>query len=68
MKKIYRELKREFPDSKIETANGGHLRICLPNGRKVYAAATPSCPYFMQHVRSDVKRAMRTNRTGRMSA
>jgi hypothetical protein len=59
MKKIYRELQREFPAAKIENANGGHIRLRLPNGRSVFVSATPSCRLFLKNVRGDVKRAER---------
>lgn len=58
MRKIMRELQREFPFAKIETTSGSHYRIKLPNGRVVFAAATPSCSFYMKNVRADVRRKM----------
>jgi hypothetical protein len=59
MRKLLRELKREFPWAKVEIANSGHYRLRLPNGKSVFIAATPSCWHFLSHVRADVKRQMR---------
>jgi hypothetical protein len=58
MKKIHRELRKEFPFAVIEPMRGGHFRILLPNGRFVIAASPPSCPFFLRNVRSDVRRQM----------
>ncbi len=58
MKKIQRELRREFDFAEITTTNGGHLRIVLPNGRSVFAAATPSCRRWLRNLHRDVRRAM----------
>ena len=56
MRKLLRELKREFPFATIETTGGSHYRIRLPNGRVVIVANTPSCRHFLRHARADVRR------------
>lgn len=38
MRKIERELKREFPDARIEMTKGDHIRIVLANGKSVFTA------------------------------
>jgi hypothetical protein len=60
MRKIVRELRRQFPDVVVEVSNGSHYRLKLPNGRVVMVSATPSDRRFMQNVRSDVRRTERT--------
>ena len=50
MRKIVRELRRQFPDVVVEVSNG----------RVVMLSATPSDRRFMQNVRSDVRRTERT--------
>jgi hypothetical protein len=57
MRKPEHELKRAFPFATIEISRGNHYRIRLPNGRSVIVSATPGDRRFMQHVRSDVRRA-----------
>jgi hypothetical protein len=56
-------LRRELKPLGIEVAKTksgrGHLRLLLPNGRSLFASATPSCPYALNHVRADVRRALR---------
>jgi hypothetical protein len=59
MKKILRELKREFPGSRIETTGGNHLRVRLVNGKSVFTSSTPSCPHYLKHIRGDVRRLMK---------
>jgi len=59
MKKIQRELRREFPGTRIETTRSSHLRLRLPNGATVITSSTPSCPFWLRHVRSDVRKKMR---------
>lgn len=48
MRKLERELRREFPFAEVETARSGHLRLRLPNGRMVSTASTLSCPFFLR--------------------
>lgn len=59
MKKIRRELQKQFPFAVIESTRGGHYRLRLPNGRSVFTAATPSCWRFWRNVRTDVRKAWR---------
>ena len=40
MRKIERELRREFPQAKIKVKNNGHYRIRLANGNNSPAAAS----------------------------
>ena len=61
MKKIKRDLKRAFPQAKIEKTHNGHYRIKLPNGRTVMASSTPSCPYALNNIKRDVRRTMTRN-------
>jgi hypothetical protein len=56
MRKIVRELRREFPGADLEPTGGGHYRLRLPNGRFVIVAASPSSRSFMKYVRATVKR------------
>jgi hypothetical protein len=58
MRKIERELRREFPEAEIEITNNSHYRIKLPNGRTVTTSQSPSCPFYLRKVRADVRRAM----------
>ena len=64
MRKLQRELRREFPFAEIETSNGNHFRILLPNGRSVYASSTPSCSSYLHNVRRDVQRQMKPRAAG----
>ena len=66
MKRIQRELKREFNFARIEFTNGGHLRLVLRNGRSVIAAATPSCSRYLNNLRRDVRK-MSNNERNRKS-
>ena len=60
--KIIRLIRSEWPEVEISFAGSGHIRIGLPNGRKVYASTSPSDEYFfMRSVRSDIKRALRSD-------
>ena len=56
MRKILRELKREFPFATIETTGGSHYRIRLPNGGAVIVANTPGCRNYLRNARADVRR------------
>jgi|KBSSwiStaDraftv2_1062776.scaffolds.fasta_scaffold1841337_2 hypothetical protein len=47
MRKLHRELRREFPQAEIGHLHSGHYRIVLPNGANVFTSATLSCPYFL---------------------
>jgi hypothetical protein len=58
MRKIEHELKREFPFAVIDTTDGNHLRLRLPNGKFVTVSNTPGCVNFLHNVRRDVRRLM----------
>ena len=62
MKKIQRDLKREFNFARVEHTGGGHLRLVLPNGRAVYTASTPSCSRTLANLRRDVRKELRGSR------
>jgi hypothetical protein len=59
MRKIQRDLAREFPLCTIERTGSGHFRIILPNGRTVFAPTTPGDRRALRNVRADVRRALR---------
>jgi hypothetical protein len=61
MRKLERELKREFPDTEIEVTSGGHYRLRLPNGGFVVVASTPSCRRYLRNARRDVRRQLQLN-------
>lgn len=61
MRKIEHELKREFPFATIETSNGNHYRLRLPNGHSVYTSSTPSDRRSMRNVRAEVRRRLNTS-------
>jgi len=58
MRKLERELRREFPFARVETTGSNHYRLRLPNGRTVIVSNTPGCREFLRHVRNDVRRKM----------
>lgn len=41
----------------VTRTRAGHLRLMLPCGRFVVASSTPSCPFAIQHIVSDIRRA-----------
>lgn len=41
----------------VTHTRGGHLRLTLPCGRFVVASATPSCPFAIQNIVGDIRRA-----------
>ena len=59
MRKLLRELRREFPFATIETTGSNHYRVTLPSGRVVIVASTPSCRKYLRNARADVRRQMR---------
>jgi len=63
MRKLLRELRREFPFAKIEFTKRGHLRLCLPNGKTVLVASTPGCRHHLRHARADVRRQSKAERS-----
>ena len=58
MRKIEREIRREFSDASVEFTNGGHIRLRLVNGETVITGSTPSDWRTMRKLRSEVRRAM----------
>jgi hypothetical protein len=60
-RRIERELRREFPFAEISVSGSSHYRLRLPNGKLVTTSSTPSCPYWLDNVKRDVKRASETN-------
>jgi hypothetical protein len=57
---IKKMLAREAPGSKIETTDGNHLRIILPNGARVICAKTPGDGQrALLNVRGNVRRALK---------
>ncbi|MBR0695216.1 hypothetical protein [Bradyrhizobium lablabi] len=59
MRKILRELRREFPDVEMRTTGSNRYRIILPNGRSVIVSNKPGCQSLMRNVRADVRRQMK---------
>lgn len=59
MKKIQRDLRRQFDFARIEPTRGGHYRLVLPNGRSVIAPSTPSDWRTLNNMRAMVKRKLR---------
>ena len=65
MRKIIRELRKEFgPDVIIETTGRNHYRLLLPSGKSVVVSNTPSYPFYLRHVKRDVRRAITSRRPG----
>ncbi len=62
MKKIVRELRKEFPEASIEVTRGGHIRIRFVGRTPVFTAATPGDWRSMYNVRAEVRRATRKSR------
>jgi hypothetical protein len=56
MRKLLRELRREFPDATIKTTNGNHYRLVLPNGRTVIVSNSPGDSNFMRQAIADARR------------
>ena len=59
MRKVERALRQAFPSARVETTSGGHLRLRLPNGKSVIVSSTPSCRFWLRHVRADVQRKLK---------
>ena len=51
--------EERIPGASIETTNGNHLRLRLPDGQSAIAASTPGDRRFLAKVRAEVRR--RTN-------
>ena len=61
MRKIVRELQKVFPDVVVEVTAGSHYRLRLGNGRFVVVSAKLRATVkFMQNVRANVRREMKT--------
>jgi hypothetical protein len=61
MTKWRRQLEHELgPDGIVTRTGSGHYKLMLPNGRTVIASSTPSDWRALQHVRADIRRAMRS--------
>ena len=59
MRKLERDLRRAFPDARIEVTGKKHLRVVLPSGRSVVTSSTPKCPFALRKVLADVRRKSR---------
>ena len=59
MRKLLRELQREFPYATIETTGGNQYRLRLPNGRAVIVASTPRVRDTLRNARTDVRRQLK---------
>ena len=59
MRKILRELKREFPDAEIRITGSNHYAVTLRNGRVVIVSGSPGDLNFMRYAVSDARRQMR---------
>jgi hypothetical protein len=62
MRKLLRELRREFPFATIELTSGNHYRLTLPNHRTVIVSSTPSCRNTLRVARSHVRRLSKERR------
>jgi len=62
--KIKRILRQEYPGTEITHTDGGHLRLVLPNGAKLFISATPSDEHFFwRNVRADIRRKLKESTT-----
>lgn len=41
----------------ITFTGSGHVRLTLPNGRRVTCSASPSCPFAIRNIVGDIRRA-----------
>lgn len=57
-RKFIREIERRAGVQIISISHtgSGHLRLCLPCG-VITASATPSCPFAIQNIIGDIRRA-----------
>jgi hypothetical protein len=60
MRKIERELRKAFPRAQLETTGDNHLRLEFPGGNLVIASNTPGDVHFLNNVRREVRKRMRT--------
>lgn len=58
-RKLIREIERRAGNAivAITHTGGGHLCLHLASGARVFAASTPSCPFAIQHILGDIRRA-----------
>ena len=59
MRKLLRELKREFPSARITTTGSNHYRVELPGGGVVIVSNTPGTQDFMRIAIADARRQMK---------
>ena len=59
MRKILRDLKKEFPTAAISVRGSGHYALDLGDGIVVIAAATPSDQKSIRNLRANVRRLTR---------
>jgi hypothetical protein len=58
MRKIERELRREFPGAQIDTTGSNHYRIVLSNGRKLIVSNSPSDRRWESNMRREARRLL----------
>jgi hypothetical protein len=58
VRKLVRELRREFPEAKVEITGKTHYRLRFPNGETVGVSSTPSDRREMRNVRAKVRRVL----------
>ena len=55
---IVRLLRKEgLRDAHVDRCSGGHIKITLPNGRKVFTSMTPSDRRVLENLRHQLRRA-----------
>ena len=59
MKKLLRELKRQFPDAEIRITGSNHYAVALRNGRVVIVSSSPGDQNFMRQAIADARRQLR---------
>jgi len=59
MKKRMRELRAEYPGTKLELTGGGHIRMRLPSGKFIIVSATPSDHRVRHKIRNTVRHVER---------
>ena len=59
MRKLLRELRREFPNARITTTRGNHYQVVLSNGRTVIVSNSPSCRNFLRQAIAEARRQSR---------
>ena len=56
VRKVERELRKAYPQARIETSGKNHLRLRFPGGNFVTVSNTPRCGYLLDNVRRDIQR------------